>query len=409
MRLSSRKLYGAAVSSTTNTVDAVAKPQLVYATTTRGWLVVAGVAVLLAAAMVIENATFPGGNAMTPLVALNAALIACCVLVCYPFPVLGLIMAVALGVANVAVPGMPRGGGTELIVFLFMTGFFSYRLPGRWGVGAWVSTALIIGISTFARGGEVFEILFYLLFLGPGWFVGWLLQREKRRSVQLARLAAELAAEREHRERAAIASERARIARELHDAVAHSVSVMTLQVGVVRRRLTALPTEQELLGQAEQLGRQSVDELRRIVGLVRTDGPNLRPVPSLRQLDELVGQVRAAGTDVSVRRIGVLPELSTALEVSAYRIVQEALTNAMKHAPTATVDVTVAADAHRLTIRVSDDGPAAAPVTAGHGLIGMGERVAMLGGALQYGAAEPHGFVITAVLPLDGRAEVSAR
>lgn len=379
---------------------AATHPRFVFPTTRRGWLVVVAVALLLGAAMILENATFPSGSTLGPLVWLSVVLIIACALLAYPLPFVGLVAAVALCTANVLVPGMPHGGGTELIMVLFMIGFFAYRLPGRWSLAAWLVAAASVGVSTAVRGGEVFEILFYLLFTAPGWFVGSLLQREKVRSAQLTRLAAELAAEREHRTQTALTEERSRIARELHDAVAHSVSVMTLQVGVVRRRLDALPTEQATLHQAELLGRRSVDELRRIVGLVRPSEPDMAPLPSLTQLDDLVHQVRATGTTVELQRSEDLTGLTPATDMSAYRIVQEAVTNALRHAPGAAIRITVRASGDRLQLTVHDDGPAPTNVRPGNGLTGMAERVAVLDGVLHYGAGDGTGFEVTAVLPM---------
>lgn len=324
-----------------------------------------------------------------------------CALLAYPLPFVGLVVAVALCTANVLVPGMPHGGGTELIMILFMIGFFAFRLPGRWSLAAWLIAAASVGISTAVQGGEVFEILFYLLFTAPGWFVGSLLQREKLRSAELARLAAELAAERERRTQTAVTAERTRIARELHDAVAHSVSVMTLQVGVVRRRLDALPTEQATLQQAELLGRRSVEELRRIVGLVRPSAPELAPLPSLAQLEDLLDQVRTAGADVTLDRSGPLPLLAPPLDMSAYRIIQEALTNTLKHAPGAHVRVSLDTAGDRLEILVADDGPPlTAAVQPGNGLTGMAERVAMFDGTLAYGSHPDGGFAVAVSLPV---------
>ncbi|WP_375425853.1 histidine kinase [uncultured Friedmanniella sp.] len=387
----------------------VTRPRFVFPTTRRGWLAVVGVALLLGVAMIVENGTYPQRNGLSPLIFLSIVLIMACAVLAYPLPFLGLVVAVGLCTANVLVPGMPHGGGTELIMLLFMIGFFAFRLPGRWSLAAWLVVAASVGVSTAVRGGEVFEILFYLLFTAPGWFVGSLLQREKLRSAELSRLAAELAAERELRTQTAISAERARIARELHDAVAHSVSVMTLQVGVVRRRLDGMTAEQDTLRQAEQLGRRSVDELHRIVGLVRAEGPDLAPVPSLAQVEELVAQVRLAGTAVTLERTGEVRDLGQALDVSAYRIVQEGLTNAIKHAPGATIAVQLDAGQQQLAITVRDDGPATGVATAGNGLTGMAERVAMFGGTLHYGAAEPRGFAVRVVLPLRARVEEPVR
>jgi len=169
--------------------NAPAYPRFVFPTSRRGWLAVIGVALLLGVAMIIENATFPQGNQLSPLVWLSVALIMACALLAYPLPFVGLLVAVGLSTANVLVPGMPHGGGTELIMLLFMIGFFAFRLPGAWSLGAWLIAAVSVGVSTAVRGGEVFEIVFYLLFTAPGWFVGFLLQRERRRSAELTRMA----------------------------------------------------------------------------------------------------------------------------------------------------------------------------------------------------------------------------
>ncbi len=389
-------------------MSTVARSRLVYPTSRRGWLALAGVSVLLTVSMIMENATFPNGAVTGAVMIMIGWAVAAC-LVSYPVPLLGLVLAVGLGVINMVVPGMPHGGGTQLIILMFLVGFLAFRLPGRWSFGAWLVTAVSVGVGSGVAGGGPFEVLFYLLFLVPAWTVGFLLQRERRRSAELSRLAAELAAERELRTQTAISAERTRIARELHDAVAHSVSVMTLQVGVVRRRLDGLTAEQDTLRQAEQLGRQSVDELRRIVGLVRPDGPSLAPVPSLAQVDELVQQVRLAGARVALERAGTLPDLGSALDVSAYRIVQEALTNAIRHAPNAAVTVRLEAGPRQLVVLVRDDGPAVGSVTPGNGLTGMAERVAMFGGSLAYGPAAGRGFEVTAVLPVRSRVEEPAR
>ena len=384
-------------------------PQLVFRTQPRGWLALAGVSVLLTVSLLLENAAFPKGGALTPLILLSGALAAAACLLSYPLPFLGLLLAVGLAVANTTVPGMPHGGGTQLITLLFLIGFLAFRLPGRWSVGAWAVAAVTVGVSAAVSGGEVFEVVFYLLFLAPAWVVGALLARERSRSAELSALAAELAAEREQNARNAVLADRARIARELHDAVAHRVSVMTLQVGVVRRRLGDLPAEQDTLAQAERLGRRSVDELRRIVGLVRTAGPELAPVASLSQLDDLVASVRAAGTRIDLTRTGSLDAVSPTLGVTAYRLVQEGVTNALKHAPGSAVDVRVDVDSDALRVRVADDGPAPSVVVPGHGLTGMRERVGAFGGSLTHGPGPDGGFVVTARLPLSADAAPPGR
>jgi signal transduction histidine kinase len=384
-----------------------AVPAFRLPTERRGWLVVAAVAVLLGVSAVVENLAYPTG-ALTGYVWVSILVTALACVVAYPFPFLGLALALAFTVVSMLVPGMPHGGGTALITSLFLLGFLAYRLPGRWSLAAWLLAAAAPGTALLLTRGDAYEPLFYLLFLAPAWAVGVLLQRERRRTAELVRLSEELAAEREHRTETAISAERTRIARELHDAVAHSVSVMTLQVGVVRRRLDALPTEQETLSQAEQLGRRSVAELRRIVGLVRPSEPELAPLPSLDQLDDLVTQVRTAGADVALVRTGTPGPLPPVLDMSAYRIVQEGLTNALRHAPGAAVRVEMEQGADAVTVRITDEGRGApAQVRPGNGLTGMAERVAFTGGRLTYGRTPAGGFRVEAVLPVPAADRVS--
>jgi signal transduction histidine kinase len=212
-----------------------------------------------------------------------------------------------------------------------------------------------------------------------------------------------------------------RIARELHDVVAHHVSVMGVQAGAARRVLESRPEAvPELLGSIETSSRQAVGELQRMLGLLRADAdrddPARRedragagPQPTIAQLDALVGQMNEAGLVVSATVEGGIEGLPAAVDLSAYRIVQEALTNTLKHAGAGTA---VRVDLHRrpraLEIAVTDDGRAGA-VTGGaegdgegghHGLVGMRERVALLGGELKVGRAGRGGFEVRAWLPL---------
>ena len=209
----------------------------------------------------------------------------------------------------------------------------------------------------------------------------------------------------------AVAAERPRISRELHDAVAHTVSVLTLQVGVVRRRLDAGSVEEETLRGAETLGRQAVDELRRIVGLVREgEAPALAPLPSLAQLDDLVDQVRAAGVAVDVHLTGDITGVGHAVDMSAYRIVQEALTNALRHAPGAPVRIGVEVGRSAMEVAVTNGAAPAGDRTTramrkgGNGLPGMRERAHVLGGSLRAGPLDDGGFEVRAVLPLGPQA-----
>jgi signal transduction histidine kinase len=201
----------------------------------------------------------------------------------------------------------------------------------------------------------------------------------------------------------AVLEERARIARELHDLVAHNVSVMVVQAGAERH---ALPGDQaetrETLASIEQSGRQALAEARRLLGVLRRDGEpdELEPQPGLEQLETLVAQVRRAGLSVALTVEGEPAPLPAGLDLCAYRIVQEGLTNALKHAGAgASAQVRIAYAPAALEIDVRDNGNGAAANGAGHGLIGMRERVALYGGELEAGPRAEGGFGVHARLP----------
>jgi signal transduction histidine kinase len=214
--------------------------------------------------------------------------------------------------------------------------------------------------------------------------------------------------EREHELRAneAVAEERARIARELHDLVAHNVSVMVIQAGAERHALgPEQASTREALASIEQAGRQALVEARRLLGMLRRkdDGSELEPQPSVDHIDVLVEQIERAGLPVSLAVEGERAPLPAGVDLCAYRIVQEGLTNALKHAGPAHAEVVLRYAPRALDVEVRDDGRG--PVRAngggaGHGLIGMRERVALYGGALETGARDGGGFAIHAHLPL---------
>ena len=204
--------------------------------------------------------------------------------------------------------------------------------------------------------------------------------------------------------RVAAAEERARIARELHDVLSHSVSVMVVQAGAER---LALGSERAATGETleaiENTGRQALAEMRRLLGMLRAEGesPAHAPQPTLAELDGLVSQVREAGLPVELYVEGEPTALPPGVDVSVYRIVQEALTNVLKHAGPATARVVVRYAGRELELEISDDGRGSAAVgDAGHGLVGMRERVALYGGDFDAGVSNGGGFVVRARLPL---------
>lgn len=216
-----------------------------------------------------------------------------------------------------------------------------------------------------------------------------------------------VAAQREHEIQAATARERLRIARELHDVVANGMSLITLQAGVAGYVLDSRPEEaQRALGSIEETSRAGLAELRQMLPLLRDDGDASAPTgatPGLGDLDTLVRRVRETGVVVTVETEGARP-LTAGLELSAYRIVQEAITNVIKHAGPARVTVALHYAPDTLTIEVGDDGAGPTDNTCGHGLLGMRERVALYGGTLAAGPRPQGGFLVRAVLPTGGAA-----
>nr|MBA3365712.1 sensor histidine kinase [Actinomycetota bacterium] len=198
--------------------------------------------------------------------------------------------------------------------------------------------------------------------------------------------------------------ERARIARELHDVVGHSVSVMTVQASAVRRLLRPeQEREREALEVVERTGREALAEMRRMVGVLRRpeEAPALAPQPSLQHLERLVEQVRDAGLPVELRVEGDAPALPAGVDLTAYRLVQEGLTNALKHADAHSAEVVVRYVNGDVELEVSDDGRGTGEDTGGgQGLVGIRERVAVYGGELEAGPRPEGGFSLRARLPL---------
>jgi signal transduction histidine kinase len=268
------------------------------------------------------------------------------------------------------------------------------------GLGA---AALIA--ATVAEQFSLGDLLFIALIVGSGWLVGRAMRYRRERERVLERLTVDLDHEREEKARAAVAEERVRIARELHDVVAHAISVIVLQARGGRRSLATDPGEtREALDMIEATGSQALAEMRRLLGMLRRDDEEiaLAPQPSLRYLDNLAEQVREAGLPVDVSIEGKPNELSPGVDLSAYRIVQEALTNALKHAGPATAQVVVRYREKDLELEIADTGlGAGASNEGGHGLAGMRERVSLYGGKIEAGPRDGGGFAVKARLPLD--------
>ena len=236
------------------------------------------------------------------------------------------------------------------------------------------------------------------------WALGRALGERAREAADLEERAGRL----EREQHAAVADERGRIARELHDVIAHSVSVMTVQAGAARLLLDEDPARaRESLLAVEDTGRQALGEMRRLLGILRGDEheATLAPQPGVGDVESLVEQVRAAGLPVQLVVEGDRRELPPGVDLAAYRVVQEALTNALKHARAAEAKVAIRYGATVLDLSVTNDGRVPQNGRAGHGLVGMRERVALYGGEFEAGPRADGGYAVHASLPLNGRAQ----
>jgi signal transduction histidine kinase len=235
------------------------------------------------------------------------------------------------------------------------------------------------------------------------WLAGRALRTARVRTTELEALAAQLEREREERARLAVAEERARIARELHDVVAHGVSTMVVQAEAGEALLDrSLDQTRESLRAIQATGRDALVEMRRLLGLLRRGEADLAlaPQPGLAELGRLADQITDAGLPVELEVVGEPRAIPPGLDLSAYRIVQEALTNALNHAGPARARVTVHYGEQELELEIADDGRGDAGGSGGHGLTGMRERVRLYGGELQSGRGAAGGFVVRARLPL---------
>jgi signal transduction histidine kinase len=302
----------------------------------------------------------------------------------------------------------------DLSLPLFGLVLFPYAVAGRargaWAI-AWLPCcmAAIVLVSAANDSGLGFsDVAFPAMIAIAAWLAGRGSRGRAELAAELHEAALRAEEEREHEARRAVAAERRRIARELHDVVAHSISVMVVQAGGARRILERDPERAEAAAaQIERTGREALLEMRRLLGVLR--GPDqaaeLAPSPTFEGLGALVGRARAAGLPVEVDVEGEPRLLPAGVDLTAYRVVQEALTNALQHAPGARTSISVVWHADALELVIADCGPGPAPGRAsggpGQGLIGMRERVALYGGDLRTGPRRGGGFEVRVRLPLE--------
>jgi signal transduction histidine kinase len=422
--------------------DAAAVPRLplAYRLTGRQWLAVDWVVAVVAMGIVLFNVGLLHGFRYQVPPSLTAALavagtLPVAVRRIWPVPVLA-VVTVACGVLTV------HGRVPNPVDVALGMAIYTAAVRCRRGT----AVALLVGVEAALGAGVLAvevsvrsqeDLARGLLVAGALWFVGDSVRERRRYLAGLAEQAALRQQAEAGRARQAIREERVRIARELHDVVAHSLSVVTVQAGVGRKIGAARPGEAlRALRAVEVTGRGALEELRRILGLLRdgAEQPSLEPVPGIGDLEALADRVRAAGIPVRLAVTGDAAEPPPAVSLTAYRIVQEALTNVVKHARQAEASVRVQAGPDGVRIMVTDNGTAASGTaaegsaaagraaaqaagvipratavtaqaggTAGqHGIVGMRERAAAFGGTLDAGPVPGTGFRVTAFLPVSG-------
>lgn len=318
------------------------------------------------------------------------------------------VLSVGMVIQTLAGTAPVVGGFVAMLIITYSLGAHA---------SGWVSTAglglVLVGVHVYPlvepdRVDLADEVGNLAIFVGV-WALGHMIRRRESRADRLHDRAVAAETDREQRLRAALEHERARIAGELHDLVAHGVSVMVLQAGAARQAFDRDPRRaREALSAIESTGRQALEEMHRLLGLLRRsdDGiAEVEPPATLDGLERLLDHVRAAGLDAEVHIDGDRRRLSPGLELSAYRIIQESLTNTVKHAHASRVDVRLEYRPESLHVEVSNDGEPGDNgdqgrlAGAGHGTLSMRERVLMFGGDLELGPRPEGGWHVTAHLP----------
>jgi signal transduction histidine kinase len=307
-----------------------------------------------------------------------------------------IVFGVLLGLSGDGVLTIAGVVGLVSVLYLFAG---EYRR--RWSV-LLASPFVLNAIAPFSGGSPSFAEVLLLMLVVAAEALG---DSRRQRGEAIAERDETRRAMIDTLEEQAAMGERARIARDLHDVVAHHVSAIAVQAETARLTTPGLPDEGrkhfEAIGQT---ARDALDEMRRLLGVLRADvenGVSRAPQPGLAQLDELIETARAAGTDVTLTLSGEVAPLPPGIDLCAYRILQEALTNARRHAPGAAVEMEIGYGGESLSLRVRDHGPGPGQTSPdGHGLVGMRERAIMVGGTLVLGPAEGGGFEVRAELPL---------
>jgi signal transduction histidine kinase len=327
------------------------------------------------------------------------------------YPQLVLVVVLAASVGSVLLVA-PRQAAFEA----FLAMLIAFYSVGAHVAGRRSYVAAGLGVAFVLLGGIISQVAGWedggngaptTVFALAAWIIGTIIRSWRERAVDLERANRELEVQRDLQASAAVAVERGRIARELHDVIAHNISMIVVQAGAAAHVLEGeQPEVRTALDAIETTGRETVDEMRHLLGVLRRadDGQALAPQPGLASLGALVEQVNEAGLPVELTVEGTPQPLPPGLDLSAYRIAQEGLTNALKHAGPAHATLRVTYAPNAVEIEIRDDG-AGTTIGAGtgHGLVGMRERVALWGGKLQVGP-EGGGWVVRAWLPIGAQA-----
>ena len=329
------------------------------------------------------------------------------------YPVAAFAAAIAVGALQVLINSKPNPTDLAIVILLYTLAAYTPRRISITGLAICLAGSAAAVLRWMPDRLSMWDSLLVgsIMFAGPSliaWVFGDSMRYRRAYYTNLEDRAARLEAERDAQAQIAAAAERARIARELHDVVAHNVSVMVVQADGASYALGSDPARaRQALAAISATGRQALAEMRRMLGVLRRTedgtGPGRAPLPGIGQLGELLEQTRATGLAVSFTVEGVPQPLPDGAALAAYRIVQESLTNTRKHGgPRATAEVTLRYLEDALLLRITDDGRGAAAASdgAGHGLTGMRERVAVYGGWVQAGPCPSGGYHVAALLPL---------
>jgi signal transduction histidine kinase len=364
----------------------------------------AGLAALMAGVALVEAFTGPERYPLA-FVVVSAVAFAAPLAVRRTRPLVALGLVLGVLVVQRLVLGEIWDTGSSLAIPMIAIYSAAAYTSLRVAIGAFVVATGVMSVCDINDGGDSPDVAFLTLIFGAMWIAGRMTHRQRELAEANAAYARELEAVQEVREQSVALEERARIARELHDVVAHCVSTIVVQAEAGQALLATEPRRaEESFGAIQDSGRQALAELRRMLGLLRDPDATVSspPQPGLARLESLVDGIRHGGLDVTVDVVGEPRPLPPGLDLSAFRIVQESLTNTLKHAEATHATVRLAYDDTGLDIEVSDDGrgPGSGSPGTGHGLLGMRER-ARLHGALLESEVGPHGgYVVRTRLPL---------